>query len=88
MLFWMVQTASEGLRKIDVPILVIVTVGRTPIIVYETGVMEENCCLRMLFPQSAHVLCSMGTETRCSSFSWPLTACPITLAQRDLLYRS
>ena len=84
----MVLTASEGQRKIDVPILVIVTVGRAPIIVYETGVTGENFCLRMLFPQSAHVVCSMGTETRCSSFRGPLTACPITRDQRDLLYRS
>ena len=52
----MVLTASEGQRKIDVPILVIVTVGRAPIIVYETGVTGENFCLRMLFPQSAHVV--------------------------------
>ena len=44
----MVLTASEGQRKIDVPILVIVTVGRAPIIVYETGVTGENFCLRML----------------------------------------
>ena len=74
----MVLTASEGQRKIDVPILVIVTVGRAPIIVYETGVTGENFCLRMLFPQSAHVVCSMGTEARCSYFSRSLTASPIT----------
>ena len=74
----MVLTASEGQRKIDVPILVIVTVGRAPIIVYETGVTGENFCLRILFPQSAHVVCSIGTEARCSYYSGLLTASPIT----------
>ena len=38
----MVLTASEGQRKIDVSILVIVIVGRAPIIVYETGVTGEK----------------------------------------------
>ena len=38
----MVLTASEGKRKLDVPISVIVTVGRVPIIVYETGVTGEK----------------------------------------------
>ena len=58
----MVLTASEGQRKIDVPILVIVTVGRAPIIVYETGVTGENFCLRMLFPQSTYKAISAGNH--------------------------